>query len=129
MNASRKGLVGRGQQDQKLSIRVLIIFLLHAIQRRLLIDRVNHGPGEGEECDRSAFKIKHIEFANGPSIHVNETRDHDLGLNLDQLIVPSVDDAKHERRDVLVRSDYSYVAQDDLRSWPSEACENQAGDQ
>ena len=64
----------------------------------LLVDRVDHGPGQREKNNAIAFQLERIIAPGVDPIHLLKAADDDLGRDFDQLVRASIGDAKFQAR-------------------------------
>ena len=127
MHRLRERLIGAREQDHELRLRLPQALGRGAVERALLVDRMDQGPMQGEEQHRAAFQGQRLELPDTPAVLVHHPAEGHPGLHLDELVPPLVDDPEHEARDPAVGGDDRPLAVEDVGEGPAEAGEREAG--
>ena len=98
-----------------------------AVQRAVGGDRMDDGPVQREEVDRTPLERERIEVALAAAVGLLEQRDAHADLHVAQLAGLHVDDAEHEAAAALVRRDDGGLAEAEPHARARESRDEQSG--
>ena len=127
MHHLRERLVGRRDQHEEFEIGPQILGV-QAPERARFVDRMHERPRERKELDFAAFERRAAGTAAPPPPAANDVH-ITLRADIDQLVVAQVGDPEHQPAAALERRDDHGPAEEDGRTWPREAREEESGDQ
>ena len=83
MHGLAEGFIEAPQNNQYLGLKCFEILLCLAPQRTRLIDRMNHGPGQGQEDDLLPlqFQFLKIAYQSATGVRLNGHQDHFVMVN------------------------------------------------
>jgi len=100
----RECLVGTGQENQDLGVRVKQILLTHTPHRAAWVDRMDDGPTKRKKHDTSSLQIQVVKLSHRLLTRSFDFSENDLDLYFDELAAPCICDSEFQCSLVSVRS-------------------------